>query len=150
MLKDGMKRRESLGSSYCLSGWSGAGPASGIRPTWNTFADTNGRPFVRCRPSLLPRRSQALHPSPSGRAAGRSPFLSLVQFKENACRGHAPIHSYRFASLVDTQYLSASLCEFVSSKYGILSYDTDCIPENCSTFPSMRSLIFCPCCFITI
>jgi len=51
MLKDGMKGREFLGSSYCLSGWSGTGPVSGIRPWWNTFADTNGRPFVRCRPS---------------------------------------------------------------------------------------------------
>lgn len=41
---------EKAASGYCLSGWSGAGPVSGIRPWWNTFADTNGRPFVRCRP----------------------------------------------------------------------------------------------------
>lgn len=39
----------------------------------------------------------AANPS-SGRAAGRSPFLSSVQFKENACHGHVPIYSYGFAS----------------------------------------------------
>jgi len=120
---------------------------------WNTSHVKYVRGYERssiCPLSTIPSPPSFASPSPSGRAAGHSPFLSLVQFKENACRGHAPIHSYRFASLVDTQYLSASLCEFISSKYGILSYDTDCIPENCSTLPSMRSLIFCPCCFITI
>lgn len=63
---------------------------------WNMSEDTNGRPFVRCRlfyPSL-----QTLRPLPSGCAAGRSLFLSSVQFKENACHDHVPIHSYEFAS----------------------------------------------------
>lgn len=145
--------------SYCLSGWSGAGPVSGIRPWWNTFADTNGRPFVRCRPSSprVVRKPFTLRPPP-GRAAGRSPFLSSVQFKENACRGHAPIHSYGFASPVDTRYSCVRVtCPRVLrysdfSKCGVLSHDADWIPGNCSTFPSTRSpssrILFCYQCIV--
>lgn len=88
---DGMKRPETTDSDYWLP--EQAGDRTG---QWNMSEDTNGRPFVRCRlfyPSL-----QTLRPLPPGCAAGRSLFLSSVQFKENACHDHVPIHSYEFAS----------------------------------------------------
>lgn len=91
-------------------------------------------------------RLQALRPSPSGRAAGRSLFLSSsVQFKENACRSHAPIHSYGFASLVDTRYSCVwPIREFSRflQMWRVLSHDTDCISENCSAFPLTRESLF--------
>lgn len=92
--------------------------------------------------TVLPSsRLQTLRPSPPGRAAERSPFLSSVQFKENACRSHAPIHSYGFASLVDTRYSCVwPVREFSRFLYMwcVLSHDTDCIPENCFAFPLTR------------
>lgn len=46
------------------------------------------------------------------------PFLSSVQFKENTCQGHVPIHSYgfAFASMLDTR-VHDLFCEFCVSAF---------------------------------
>lgn len=120
-------------------GVSGVSPVSGIRPWWNTSADTNGRPFVRCRPPsprqdppslffsslpTVPKSQRTLRPSLS-RAAGRSPFLSSVQFKENTCHGHVPIHSYGFAS----RRCSIRVCTYPFASSAFLK----CNVSTCST-----------------
>lgn len=91
---DGMKRPETTDSDYWLPEQAG-----GRTGQWNMSEDTNGPPFVRCR-LFYP---SSANPSPPGRAAGHSPFLSSVQFKGNACHGHVPIHSD--LPRVDTRYL---------------------------------------------
>lgn len=101
-------------------------------------------PLSTVLPSSL--LQHALRPSPSSRAAGRSPFLSSVQFKENACRGHAPIHSYGFASLVDTRYscvwpVREPFYAPVSFKCAVLSHDTDWFMFP-SRSPSLRRCYF--------
>lgn len=108
MLKDGSKRPEIPALGYWLSGQTGQLRSVEYVPGEITSADTNGRPFVRCQPlspvssllppSLLTSVANRSPSSPSGRATGRSPFLSSVQFKENACHSHVLIHSYGFAS----------------------------------------------------
>lgn len=95
------------GARYWLSGQTGQQPRSvEYVPGEITSADTNGRPFVRCQPpsptpstsppftDVANRSLVAVWP----RNGTRSPFLSSVQFKENACRRHVLIHSYGFAS----------------------------------------------------
>lgn len=88
--RHGLKRPKTSDFDYWLPGQVGAGLVSEIRPRIRTVVHLSAvdyftprcKPFAHCRP---------------GCAAGRSPFLSSVQFKENACHSHVPIHSYGFA-----------------------------------------------------
>lgn len=109
----------------------------------NTFLVKYARGYERSSicplSTVLPsNRLQVLRPSLSGRAAGRSPFLNSVQFKENACRDHAPIHSYGFTSLVDTRY-PCVWPRVLRSYFLQMWHDTDSISGKCSVFPLTKS-----------
>jgi len=132
-------------------GWKGGNipdPAIAFRSETGQIRSTEyvpGEIRSRIRSSICPlstvlpsNRLQVLRPSLPGRAAGRSPFLNSVQFKENACRDHAPIHSYGFASLVDTRY-PCVWPRVLRSYFLQMWHNTDSISGKCSVFPLTKS-----------
>lgn len=149
MLKDGMKRWEYPGSGYCLSKWSEASPINGIRSLVKYVRGYERSSICPLSTVLPSNRLQVLRPSLPGRAAGRSPFLNSVQFKENTCRGHAPIHSYGFAPLVDTRY-PCVWPRVLRSHFLQMWHDTDCISGKCSVFLLTKSSSLCTDCCVMI